>query len=173
MKHKILLGITVFLFISLGVSALVLCKASFIGSKYFIGGAFIAINIPTIFIYISHGYYKSYAKIPYVILVVAGIAIGTLFLLSDNITIISMCITWGAFDIAAALYKAYDASTELKENKFELIEIAACVTEIVFGILLIIHLSHGITAHLISLGVCSIAVAVKYSIDLFRPHHHE
>lgn len=171
MKHKILLGITIALFVALGVAALVMCKASFIGTKYFIGGAFIAINIPMIFVYLSNGYYKSYAKIPYVILIIAGVAIGTLFLLSDSITIISMCITWGAYDIAAALYKGYDASTELKENKFELIEIAACVAEIVFGILLIIHLAHGITAHLICLGVCSLAVAIKYSIDLFKPHH--
>ena len=171
-KNKILLIITIIAYIDIGVLALIFHNADIITSKYFIGGAIIVSNLPIVLVYLAHEYYREYSKIPYMVFVLGSIVIGVLFILSNSISLPAMCITWGAFDIARALYEAYDAATEFKGNKFELIEIAVAIGEIVFGILLIIHLSHGIPVHLIYLGISSFLIAIKYSIDIIRKESH-
>lgn len=169
-KEKILLIVTVVLLVAIGVLAIVFNNASFILSKYFLGTAIIVANLPLILIYLSHEYYREYSKIPYLVFILGSIVIGVLILLSNSLTLIAICITWGIFDIAKGAYEAFDATLELEENKFEIIEIAAAIGEIVFGILLIVHLTHGIPVHLIYLGIGSFLVAIKYTIDIIKKH---
>ncbi|MCR5332455.1 MAG: hypothetical protein K6E11_00285 [Bacilli bacterium] len=173
MNKKVLLIITIALYLFIGIFALVHNNTSFIGEKYFIAGMITASILPLIAVYITHEYYRNSFKIPYLIIIIAGITIGALFALSNSIDLVAMLITWGIFDIVKASYEIFDASFEIKENKFEIMEIVAGIGEIAFGILLIIHLHHGISHHLIYMGVSFIFIAIKYTIDLFMHHHHD
>lgn len=175
MKQKALLITTIVLYLFIGAFALIHNNSYFIGESYFISAMIIVSIVPLILVYVTHEYYKDSFKIPYLVIIIAGIIIGMLFALTNSITLVAMLITWGIFDIVKAAYEIFDASFEIKENKFEIMEIAAGIGEIVFGVLLIIHLHHGISHHLIYMGVSFIFIAIKYTIDLFlhHPHHDE
>lgn len=151
-----------------GIAALVFSFMPFISSPYFIGGIIIGAVIPLTISFFAHGYHHKFAKIPYVVIIIAGLVIGTVFILSKSLTLISILITWAIFDIVSASFKVFDSATEIKENKFEIIEILASLMEIVFGVILIIKLNHGIKGHVIALGIATLMTATKYLIDCVR-----
>ena len=158
---------------ALGVAALVFSFMPFISSPYFIGAIIIGSVIPLAISFFAHGYHHKFAKIPYVVIIIAGLAIGTVFILSESLTIISILITWAIFDIVSASFKVFDSATEIKENNFEIIEIAASLMEIVFGVILIIKLNNGIRGHVVALGIATMLTATKYLIDFIRESRKE
>lgn len=109
--------------------------------------------------------YKLYRKTPYLVFAAISLTLGLTFLLSNEISVEHMCLIWGIYDICKAIFGIVDATIEVKDNKLEIMEIVASIGHLVFGVLLCVHLSEGITAHLIFMGVAFLIVALKFGIE--------
>lgn len=150
----------------IGVLVIIFSNDSFEKNNVFIGSVLIASGLPSLMIFFAARGHKNFRKFPYLLSALTAFIIGTMFIIFNEITPDHMFLTIGIFDIVRGLYETIDASLEVKENKFEIMEIVSAVGDIVFGILLCIKLSDGYRNHLIFMGVALIIVGIKFLCDL-------
>ena len=79
------------------------------------------------------------------------IGLGFVFLFSKK-DIEMLCFGWGIMEIVLGLIEVYIDVLEVKEKKLAWFEMAVNVGTIVFGVLLCIKLSEGLTGHIIFLA---------------------
>ena len=100
-------------------------------------------------------------KNPRSVVVISGVSfviLGTLFLV-DKYDFEALCLAWGLLDITLGIVEIFTSIFELKEDKLQIFEILVALGGLVFGVLLTIELAHGLTAHIIYLGISLILLA--------------
>lgn len=165
---EILLLTVAIVHILMGIFVVIFSHDSFEKDHVYIGLIILFSSIPSILIYFLGGRYKNPYKIPYNFFALYGIIAGLVFIFKEDISMTTMCVMWGVYDIVRSLYEIFDASREFKENKLEIVEIICAVAELVFGIILCIKLDDGIYIHLIVMGISLILVGVKHLLDFIK-----
>ena len=84
---------------------------------------------------------------------IIGIVIGTLFLCILSMNIELMCQIWGIYEIVNSIVEIVFHCQFIKSKRTTVIELLISLAEIIFGILLCIHLKEGIHVHLIFLSI--------------------
>ena len=116
-------------------------------------------SVPHFLIYFIHG------KLSYFIIGIVGTAFGTMSLASDIFEPEQICMVWGCLDICRGLTEIVSIAPTLKHHKSEIIEILISTGDIVVGVLLCIHLVHGLKLHLTYLAIAFLITAVKYIVE--------
>ena len=110
--------------------------------------------------------WKNPSKGFYLVIGIVGVGLGFVFMFSEHIDIINICIFWGILDMIRAALEIKDVIPELKEEKLEIIPLLVSIGDFILGILLCIHGEEGIAVHLIYLGSAFILTAVKFVVEM-------
>ena len=149
--RKIINLIGSILFVAAGVTVLVLrhinpeYDATLLGTRLLVAG------FVELFVYASHYSFKN----PSNMFIIAGgikVAFGFVFLFTSR-DIDSLCFAWGIADIIIACTEIFIICREIKHHPMKAFEIAVAIGDLIFGIILCVKLSHGLTGHLIFLGI--------------------
>lgn len=160
---KIISLILVVFYVAIGILAIVLSTRDLSDRNSVLAILIMLSSVPHIAIYIMHPERKSF-----LIIGLVGTAFGILILTNINMfTDDQICMIWGCIDICRGLTEIIIVAPHVKKNKLELIEIAVSTGDIVIGVLLCIHMLHGIRLHLIYLSIVFFISAIKNVYDFF------
>lgn len=95
-----------------------------------------------------------------------GVALGIVFIVNKDITLENMCFYWGILDIVRGALEIAHIVPQVKNNKLYIVEIILSSGDIVLGILLCIHLSHGLQVYLTYLGIAFLVSAFNQIVNL-------
>ena len=87
------------------------------------------------------------------------ICLGVVFLIGNR-DIEMLCFGWGVMEIAIGLIEVYIDILEVKETKIAWLEMIVNIGTIIFGVLLCLKLSDGLTGHIIFLGISLIFLGI-------------
>ena len=139
------------LFLAAGITVLILRHINAEYNAQLLGAILLVSGFAELLIYAFH-----YApREPSNMFVVAGgvkVAFGFIFLFTSR-DMDALCFAWGIADILIAVTEIIGISKEVRHHPFKSFEIAIAIGDLVFGIILCIKLSHGLTGHLIFLGI--------------------
>ena len=107
--------------------------------------------------YINKGY--KYTRDITIISSLIMIGLGLVFLLSGR-DMEMLCFGWGVMEIVLGCIEVYIDMLEVKETKVAWLELIVNIATIVFGALLCIKLSAGLTVHIIFIAVSLFLLAI-------------
>ena len=171
MKHdsliaKIVRSIFAIYYLAIAITIFVLLNnKEFLENHVYLGLLVLGGSLPHLLIYFITGGYKSTSKTCLLVVGIIGFALGFVFVYSETMTLEEICLYWGILDIVRGAIEIGDTIPHVAHNKLELLEIGISIGDIVLGILLCIHLHHGIKLHLIYFGIAFILYAVKMIIE--------
>ena len=162
----ILNSIIITLFLGSGITVLLLRHFANGYDKYLLGTTLIVSGTAKLIIYYLNKGHKNPRNIT---IISSGvmIALGALFFISNR-DMEMLCFGWGVTEIVLGLIEVYIDLLEVKEDKIAILELVVNATTIVFGALLCINLSNGLTVHLIFLGISLILLAIIAFLKLIR-----
>lgn len=106
-----------------------------------------------------------------IIIAVFEIAIGTTFIIYNKGTVLTLngaCVIWGVLEITKSLLEGMQIAQEIKHIKFHIVvDIILTLICFVFGILLCIHVEHGIMLHLYITAASLLVWALTYILRFF------
>lgn len=165
-------GIFIIYYLAIAVIIFVmLTNPDFYSNKEYLGYLVLAGSIPHLVIYFINGGYKSKAMTGILIIGIVGFALGFVFVFSESMTIEMICLYWGILDICRGAIEIGETIPHVKHNKLEILEIGISTGDIILGVLLCIHLEHGIKLHLIYFGIAFILYALKIVVELLILRH--
>ena len=153
---NIVYSFSIIFYLVIGVGVLTISHFDFSERIPLLSALILLSSVPHILIYAANREKKSY-----LIIGLVGTAFGILFLSTDLFDADEICMIWGVIDICRGLTEIINLAPTVRKHKIELIEIAISLGDIVVGILLCIHLTHGTKLHLIYLGIAFLITAVK------------
>ena len=103
---------------------------------------------------------------PYVVLSVSLFTCGLVFIIAPEISLDHASLLWGILDILISAFIIIDAFIEIKDNKIKISEMIIGAINLVFGVLLCIHLGEGVSTHLIVMGFIYIVKAIRSIFEL-------
>lgn len=165
-KNKLFQNISKLIFIlyyvAIGIVILAfLNNKEFLENNRYLGFLIMAGSIPHLLIYFVEGGLFSKTKTSILIIGIIGFALSFVFVFSDTMTIEEICLYWGILDICRGAIEIGETLPHCKHDKLEYIEIAISIGDIVLGILLCIHLAHGLKLHLIYFAIAFFMYALK------------
>lgn len=116
---------------------------------------------------------SNYRRPIYLIIGLVPFVISIVAMATNCFDVDQICVIWGAIDICRGITEIYDSAPKLRKNKMELIDIAVSLGDIVIGVLLCIHVSHGLKLHLIYFAIAFLIIAIKNIVELFIIDKHE
>ena len=156
--RKIINLICSLLFLAAGITVLVLRHINPEYDAQLLGTILLVAGFVELLVYASHYVFKD----PSNMIVIAGgikLALGFVFLFASR-DMDSLCFAWGVADIVIACTEIFIISREIKHQPMKGFEIAVAIGDLIFGIILCIKLSHGLTGHLIFLGISLILYSI-------------
>lgn len=161
----ILNSIIIALFLASGIITLVLRSSADSYNNILLGSILLVVGFSKAVIYYINLGFKNKHNVS-IIGAVLMIGLGFVFLFGNKETEM-LCFGWGIMEIALGLIEVYVDVIEIRENnKIAILEVIVNTATIVFGVLLCIHLSSGLTVHLIFLGISLILLGVIATIKL-------
>lgn len=91
-------------------------------------------------------------------------ALGFVFMFS-NLDIKYLIFLWGLLEIIKSSFEIQINLKEIKDNKLSILNVILSIAEVVFGVLLCVHIEEGIKLHLIFLGISFIITAIDYELE--------
>lgn len=145
-------------YIIVGIMVLIISNQNVQEEQYqvMLGVLMLLSSVPHFLIYFING------KLSYLVIGIVGIVFGTLCLTTEQFNPEQICMVWGCLDICRGLTEIVNIAPTLKHHKTEIVEILISTGDIVVGILLCIHLVHGLKLHLTYLSIAFLITAVKY-----------
>lgn len=161
LKNVVYLFATVF-YIAIAVWAFTISADDFSNKRMLLAFLIILSSVPHILIFVVNR-----KKISYLVIGLVGTALGIVFLTTgDLFSADQICMIWGCLDICRGTTEIINRVPEVKHYKGELFEIAISTGDIIIGVLLCIHMAHGLQLHLIYLGIAFVLSALKNINDL-------
>ena len=158
--------LTLITFVGIGVAFLYYGFSHTSFDSLFIGILLVVSSIPSILLYFLLNSYKSPRKMPYVVLSVSLFTCGLVFIIAPEISLDHASLLWGILDILISAFVIIDAFVEIKDNKIKISEMIIGAINLVFGVLLCIHLGEGVSTHLIVMGFIYIVKAIRSIFEL-------
>jgi len=163
--RKILFISLIIFYLVIGITTIVFSMMPREKNANFCGTIVLITSIIHVLLYFIEGGYKNNEKSFYLVLGIVGVALGIVILANATLTITQICFYWGILEIIRGALETKQSILDLKFNKLEVVSLLIAIGNIVLGILLCIKLDHGLTAHLIYLGISFIFAAVKFVLD--------
>jgi len=154
-------------YIIVGICVFIFAFSQRTKTNNFCGGIILLSSIIHILIYFAEEGYKHKEELFNIALGLVSFITGIIFIVLDGITIKNVCLYWGILEIVESTTEIAFALVHIKKSKIKLIDIACCITSLVLGILLCIHLEHGIKIHLICLAIVFIIMGLKHILNLW------
>lgn len=165
MKKNLLTQITysflLVFYVVVGILTIVMSGEAYEKTPIFCGMLVLLSSIVHIVLYFLKDGLKNSSKSYFLVIGIVGLALGIIFMASDEVTIEQICFYWGILDIVRGALEIKGHLPEIKINKLVIVEILISLGDIILGILLCIHLKHGIELHLIYLGAAFIVSAIN------------
>ena len=164
MKHlnilQIILNILVIvIFLGSGIAILILRGVAEEYDAFVLGMTLLIAGFAKGFIYfINKGF--TYNRNITIISSAVMIGLGFVFLFSGR-DIEMLCFGWGIMEIVLGAIEVYIDLLEIKEDKIAYLELVVNSATILFGILLCINLTDGLTVHLIFVGISLILLSIN------------
>ena len=158
--------IVITLFMAAGITVLVLRSLSEGYDEILLSTVlFIAGGCKLIVYFINRGY-RNPRNIT-LISSIAMIGLGLIILLSGrNMEI--LCFGWGIMEVVLGAIEVHIDLIEIREDRLAIAELVVNLGSMIFGILLCIELFHGLTVHLIFLGISLILLSVIATLKTIR-----
>ena len=164
---QIILNIVIItLFLTSGITVLLLRQFAEEYNRILLGTTLIVAGAVKFIIYFLNKGYKNPKNIT-IITSIIMISLGVIFFVSEK-EIEMLCFGWGVIEIVLGLIEVYIDILEIKEDRIAIFEMVVNVATIVFGVLLCINLSNGLSVHLIFLGISLILLAIIALLKLIR-----
>ncbi len=144
---------------------LVFAFVPFERNNIYLGSIIIISSITHLATFFLGGGFKNKLKIIDFVSFGLALLVSVFFYFFGFIDLEILVIVWGILDVIRNVAHIVSSVIECRENKLEIIEMAACSIEIVFSILLIFERSSGVTLHLIVMAIAYILCAIKFIID--------
>ena len=164
--HIVLNVIIITLFLTSGITVLLLRQFADDYNRILLGTTLLVAGIVKFIIYFLNKGYKNPRNIT-IITSIIMIALGIIFFASKK-EVEMLCFGWGVVEIVLGLIEVYIDILEIREDKIAILEMVINTATIVFGVLLCIKLSDGLSVHLIFLGISLILLAVIALLKLIR-----
>lgn len=117
-------------------------------------------------IYLLEKGYQTHKKSTYLMLSLLAVCLGIIFIFTEDLTVGQICLIWGLFDIIRSSFELKEVIPEVKENKLQIIEVFISTGDIILGVLLCIHLEHGIQLHLFYFAAAYLLSAVNVLLKI-------
>ena len=154
-------------YIGIAIWAFILADQDFANRTKLLGTLIILSSVPHLFLYVADR-----SRLSFLVIGLVGVAFGIVILTTgDLFNEDQVCLIWGCIDICRGTTEIINRAPHVKQHKGELFEIAISLGDIVIGVLLCIHMLHGIQLHLIYLGIAFVASALKNINDLLLDRH--
>ena len=151
-----------------GVVVFIIAFQSYEVTTPILGALIIVGSVPHFLIYIMDP-----KKSAFLLIGVVGLALGLIAIISNSFDINHICILWGALDICRGLTEIYHSAPHVKHEKYELVDIAVSLGDIVIGALLIAHQAHGLKLHLIYFGIAFVIMGLRHLYVLLFIKKHD
>ena len=161
---KFILPITTLVYLlTMGVLFIVFSLGLIQRNNTFIGLCLLFVSIPLLFAFTRKNVEALFFRIAFTILGLALFIISLITMATGEIDIDNVLVWWGVLDIITGVVEAGESTTDivLRKQKRGFAGILLGLVEIVFGILLIVHLREGLTLHLIITGIIFLLTVVK------------
>lgn len=117
-------------------------------------------------IYLQERGFETHKKSVYLMLSLLAACLGIIFIFTESLAVPQICLIWGLFDIIRSSFELKEVIPEVKENKLQIIEVFISCGDIILGILLCIHLAHGIPLHLFYFSAAYLLSAVNIILKM-------
>lgn len=158
--RNVLSLLEVVLFIAAGITVLLLRGAGVQYDRVILGTILIITGSCKFAVFFIEQAYKLPSNF-LLISAILMIGFGFIFLFSGT-EMETLCFGWGIMEIALGAVEIQTSLFEVKEDKFQIVEIAIALGNIVFGVLLCVRLSNGLNGHLIFMGISFILTGILY-----------
>ncbi len=163
--------IIITLFLGSGIAVLIARYFAAEYDKFFLGTTLMITGGAKLVIYFLNKGYHNPRNIT-IITALIMISLGILFF-AGNQSIEMLCFGWGVTEIVLGMIEVYIDILEIREDKIAALEMVVNFSTIVFGVLLCINLSEGLTTHIIFLGISLILLSIISALKLYRQLRRE
>lgn len=156
---------TILFFIGGGFLFVFFSKEGYEHNNLFVGLFLLLDAVPCLLSFTRKNVRALFSKIFVLIIGVIMAITASISIIFKEIDLNIILIIWGITDIVHGAYEILEALLDIKHKEYEgLFNLPSALVEGIFGVLLLIHLMHGIKVHFIAIGINYIYTVLKLLI---------